>query len=300
MTTKGEIKYKMYSASTDYLLKNANITKDLPEYQASLDALLDTTRRIRLIDGQQKNVRTGIAKGKKEMKAILVAITAENSGKVFAFAKLKNSKELMDEVNFSLSEISRMTDTELSSFSEALYKKAEANVASLDKYGITPETQKKFAEVLSAFNNYSSRPRVSIAERREATKELETLFLQADSIISKIDAIVKIIRFSEVNFYNGYTSVRKLVNAGSGAVDIKAAASDIETRKPLKDAIFTFRTNGTVITKKTATRGNFHIKNIQPGIYEILVKKAGYKDKAVTLNVLEGERKELSVELEKA
>jgi uncharacterized membrane protein len=72
---------------------------------------------------------------------------------------------------------------------------------------------------------------------------------------------------------------------------------------------FTFKPEGdkmnqpggmTEMVKKTAEKGSFHIKNMQAGTYKVVVNKPGYKDKEVSVSVADGERSELSVELEKA
>ena len=120
------------------------------------------------------------------------------------------------------------------------------------------------------------------------------------SVLAKFDSILGIIRYTEVNLYNGYRTVRKLVNNNAGVIALKATANDISTSKPIKGAIFTFKNNGTIMKKKTANKGSFYIRNLNPGEYEVIVKKEGYKEKAATVNINGGERSELTVELEKA
>lgn len=300
MTIKQESRLKMCLSTDDFLVKNENLTKELPEYPATFAQFRNVTSQIKLLDEQQKNVLTGIARNKRDIKNSLISTAAENSGKVFAYAKVSNNKPLMDEVNFSISDLARMTDVSLRSYTEGLYKKADANLEALAKYGITAETQKKFSEALAEYNNSLAKPRVSIAERREGTKELVTLFNSVDSVLAKLDAILGIIRYTEVNFYNGYRTVRKLVNNNAGVIALKATANDISTSKPIKGAIFTFKNNGTIMKKKTANKGSFYIRNLNPGEYEVIVKKEGYKEKAATVNINGGERSELTVELEKA
>jgi hypothetical protein len=300
MTNKQESKLKMYLAVSEFLLKNEPLTKDLPEFPASFAEFQNTISQIKLIDEQQKNVRTGIAKDKKGIKNSLISMAAENSGKIYAFAKVTNNKALQDEVNFSISEIGRMTDVALRSYAEALYKKAEQMLEALNKYGITAETQKIFAATIAAYNNSLAKPRVGIAEKSKATKQLETLFNSADTLVGKIDAIIGIIRYNQVNFYNGFRTVRKLVGSNAGVVALKAIANDLRTGNPLKGAIFTFRINGTTITKRTADKGIFYIKNMAPGRYDVIIKKEGYAEKTLSVSIQDGQRNELSVELEKA
>jgi hypothetical protein len=72
-----------------------------------------------------------------------------------------------------------------------------------------------------------------------------------------------------------YRTVRKLVNTNAGVVALKATASDIVTTEPLKGVLFTLTSDGTVLTKRTAEKGSFHIRNMKPGAYEVVVKKDG-------------------------
>jgi len=300
MTNKQEIRLKMYLSVDDFLAKNENLTNALPEFTATLTEFRDTINNIKLIDEQQENIRTGVAKNKRDIKNSLVVLTAENSGKVFALAKVTKDKKLMDEVNFSISEVGRMTDIELRTYSEKLYKKIETILESLANYGITAETQKEFSDTIEAYNNSLTKPRVSIAERREATKTLKLLFGTADSILKKIDAIIGIIRYDEVKFYEGYKTVRTLVDTNAGVVALIAKVSDYSSGKPIKGVVFKFKSNGVIIIKKTAKKGGFYIRNMNPGTYEVNIKKEGYNEKVVTVNINDGERTDLKVELEKA
>jgi hypothetical protein len=300
MTNKQESKLKMSLSTDEFLVINEGLTKDLPEFGTTITEFRNTLGSIKIIDGQQKNVRTGIAKNKRDNRNTLITLAAENSGKVFAFAKVSNNKPLMDEVNFSISDVGRMTDVALRTYADELNKKMVTLLESLGKYGITADTQKKYAEAFAAYENTLVKPRVSIAEKREATKELQTLFISLDSQISKLDAIIGIIRYKEVKFYNGYRTVRKLVNSNSGEVALKATAKDITSSVPLKGVLFTLTSDETVLTKKTASKGSFHIKNMKPGTYKVVVKKDRYKGKEVTVEISDGVRNELTVELEKA
>jgi hypothetical protein len=309
MNTKQQSKVKMYSASRDFLEPNASITAPLPEFEPNFILLKNTIRDIQLISETQKDVRTGLAKDKKDVKNKLITLSADNSRKVFAYAKNKGNKTLMDSVDFSISDFQRMTDVDLKDFAENMHKKAEAIITELATYGITPETQKTLGEAIKAHDSWMERPRIGITEKRQATIRLGELFAIADVTLEKIDAIIEIVRLTQANFYVGYKTARKLVDFNSGVIALKATAVDIANGKPLNGAIFTFATYETnlaaneqpvLIRKKTATKGSFHIRNMRPGVYKVAIKRAGYKAKEVTLDIPDGVRSDLKVELEKA
>jgi len=309
MTTKQETKLRMHLAVRDFLIPNEAITKELPEFMKWFTTFQSNIKQIQLIGESQKGVRTGLAKNKKELKATLITLAADNSRKVYAFADNTNNKALMDEVDFSISDLGRRTDVALKDYAEILYKKAEANIGSLATYGITIETQKVLAELIAAYDASLAKPRVGISEKSQATKELGVLFDSSDTILEKMDNILGIIRLTRVNFFNGYTSVRKLVDTNTGNIALKATATDLTSGEPVKGAIFIFKpeggkaalmgSNGEII-KKTADKGIFHIKNMHAGTYKVVVRKPGYKEQEVTVSVADGERSDLNVEMEKA
>jgi hypothetical protein len=89
---------------------------------------------------------------------------------------------------------------------------------------------------------------------------------------------------------------------------LRAAAREIINGESVSGAVFIFRheapvssgsnSNGEIV-KKTSKKGNFHVKSMSAGTYNVKINKKGYKDKEVTVTVTEGERTVLKVELEK-
>jgi hypothetical protein len=271
MNTKQESKLRMYLAVRDFLVPNEAITKELPEFTPRFTNFQSNIKQIQLIAETQKDVKTGLAKDKKDLKNNLITLAADNSRKVYAFADNTNNMALMDEVNFSLSDLGRKTDVALKDYAEILYKKAEANIGSLATYGITPETQKILSGLILAYDASLAKPRVGISEKSQATKELGVLFNSSDAILEKMDNILGIVRLTQVNFSNGYKSVRKLVDTNIGNLALKAKAIDLASGEPVKGVLFTFRPNGTKaalgsgngeINKKTAEKGSLDRKSV--------------------------------------
>jgi Carboxypeptidase regulatory-like domain len=309
MTTL-QVRYvNMYRAMKDYLNLNAGITKNLPNFEAFFTAFLNFIDRIMLIAEMQKDTFTGAAKEKKRLRDNLMTLASDNSDAITAFAKFTSNELLLDQVKFNISDLIRMTGVDLKNYAQVIYNKVETNIGLLAPYGVTPETLKIFNDAIVAFDASLAKPRVGITEKAKATNELNKLFESADSMLENIDTAVKIIRRKEPNFYKGYTSNRMLVDTGSGKIALKASVKELTNGEPVHAALFTFTheadkyAGGTgigEIAKKTTKKGNFHIKNMKAGTYKVVVSKPGYKDKAVTVSITDGERSDLNVELEKA
>jgi hypothetical protein len=308
MTTIQETTLNTCLAVRDFLIPNESITKDLPNFAANATFLKETILNIQTFAEMQKSDKKGLAKLKNELREKLIILSMDNSRKITAFAKFSNNILLQNDVKFTSSGFSKMTDTGLKDYAQIVYNKAQANLDSLPSYGITAETQKTMLETLTAYNESISKPRVGITERSQATKQLAVLFDNANTILRNMDIAVEIIRIPQKNFYDGYKTVRKIVETSSAYLTLKARATEKETGLPVKGAIFTFKTsvhmagvtsgNGEIV-KKTAEKGRFNVKSMPAGTYQVTVHKPGYTDKTETVIVADGEMTDLRVELEK-
>ena len=124
-----------------------------------------------------------------------------------------------------------------------------------------------------------------------------------------MDAVINIVMLGQPNFFSGYKGARKIVITGTGTLALKGTAVELPDGFTLKGATFTFIPAGGMMTggggnveivKKTAEKGNFYIKNMPEGTYNVKVTKTGYKEKVVTISVAPGELALLNVELERA
>jgi hypothetical protein len=308
MTTNQESKLNMYLTVRNFIIPNEGVTKDLPFFAASYATFMSTVSEIQTTGEIQKSDKTGLALEKNRLKKLLIRMAADYSRKITALAKFTNNITLLNEASFSETDFVRMTSVALKDYLQIIYDKAEENIGTLSEYGITPETQNVFSDCIAAYNASLSTPRTGIAEKSKATKKLTVLFKTADAAVENMDFSVGIIKLTQPDFFNGYKTSRKLVDTSSGILALKATARDLLSGEPVRGAIFTFKTDGSKVTgsngkveiiRKTAKKGSFHIKNMQPGTYSVSVRKPGYKEKEVTVSVADGERSDLKVELEK-
>ena len=162
---------------------------------------------------------------------------------------------------------------------------------------------------ITSYNAILSTPRTGIAEKTKATKKLTVLFDTADAAVENMDFAVGIIKLTQTDFFNGYTSSRKLVDTSAGNLALKGSAVELKNGKPVKGVVFTFKLDGSnatssggngEISKRTAEKGSFYIKSMPAGTYKVVIKKPGYKEQEISVSVPDGETTELKVELEKA
>jgi hypothetical protein len=309
MTTKQRIKLRMYLAVRNFVSQNEAISKAIPKFSDSYATLQSAINDIQLIGEIQGVDKSGVAIDKNKLKNNLIAIAVKNSRKISALAKFNNNDTLLKEVRFNESDLIRIQEVTLKDNCQTIYDRCEANIQNLAEHGITAETQKVFLDAITAFNNALETPRTKIGEKKKATEKLAILFDTAEKAIELMDYAVGIVKDDQVDFFNAYKTNRKLVDTNTGIISLKAKAIDLLNGTPLKGVTFTFIPEGVKMnlsggmgemTRKTAEKGSFHIKNMQSGTYKVMVSKPGYKEKEATVSVSDGERSDLNVELEKA
>lgn len=308
MNTEQKIKLNMQLTVRNFVTINEAVAKTIPKFMENFSILQFTTNEIQDLEKIQGTDKTGVASDKNKLKKTLVAMIAKNSRKVAALAKFINSDKLLNEVRYNEAQLERLAETTLIAKAMIVYSSAEENIGKLAEHGITPETQKEFMDTITALNNVLKTPRSTIGERKKATERLAVSFDTADKALEMMDFAVGIVKDEQPDFVIAYKTARKLVDTNTGNVALKAKATDALTGTPVSGVLFTFMHenknmemaagNGKM-TKKTASKGSFQIKNMQSGTYKVLVQKPGYKDKEVTVSISDGERSDLKVVLEK-
>lgn len=282
--------------------------KKISKYESASDQLQKDIDQIQQVSEQQGINKKGITVDKNKLKTNLVTLTLKYSGKISIFAIAKNNETLLHEVRLNESDLNKIAGVILRDKARIIYDRVQANLENLKEQGINEETQKKFLDSINAFNNALSTPRTSIAERRLATQKLAVLFKSADDTLEIMDLASQSAKDEQPDFYYAYKAARKLVDLGTGRLTLRAIATDEISGEPLKKVLFTFRHNGIMqvkngngeITKETSDKGILQIKKLEPGTYTLSVRKNGYKDKQLEINIPGNERVDLKICMERA
>jgi Carboxypeptidase regulatory-like domain len=303
MTSKQESRFSMQLVVRDYLVSNSGITATLPNYAGFFSGVSSGIIEIQEIRAQQEADKTGIAGSKTQLKASLIALAMDVSRKVVAYATIVDNKELLEEVNYVESELRTSADTILKDRCQVIYDRANANLAALAPYGVTAAIVANLLTALTAYNVAIPKPRLGITDKKRATEKLVVLLKEVDENLAKIDVLVEIVRVTEVDFYNEYKNVRKIVETGVGALAVKGKITDADSGIGLAGASIGFAveggSGGVVKVKKSASKGGFNVKSLAEGSYTVTVSKPGYKDGVAVVHVTDGLLSVVEVGLEK-
>ena len=314
MDSKQETKLSMYIAVRDYLTKFLTILNALPNFTAFFTALQNAIVQIQNSGEQQGFDKSGNATTKNQFRDTLVTLGADTARKVKAYAKFTNNQVLFKEVDITESDLKKASDTKLKNMAQGIYDRAQTNLANLAAYVVTAATQTTLQTAISNFDKSIGQPRLGTTETSKATKQLIAQFKSSDAALDNIDTAVEIIRLTQVDFYNGYKSVRKLINTGGSKLAIKGIVTDAATGAGLKGAIVLFTLSGDLtltksakgvngkssFIKKTAAKGGFRVRSAADGTYEIVVELPGYQKTTAKVSVVSGQMSALTIALERA
>jgi hypothetical protein len=114
--------------------------------------------------------------------------------------------------------------------------------------------------------------------------------------------VVEIVRLTEPVFYAGYKNARKIIDQGSGTLQVRGTVAEADTGKPIAGATLIFRLSGqtkVVLEKDTADKGGFMIKSLDEGIYEVTIVKVGFQTQKISTVVNWNDLCVLDVKLER-
>jgi hypothetical protein len=310
MTLKQESRFSMQLVVRDYLTTNAAITATLPNYAGFFSGVSSGIVQIQSIRAQQEADKTGIAVNKTQLKADLIPLAMDVSRKVVAYATIVDNTVLLNEVNYSETDLRISADTILRDRCQVIYDRANANVAVLAAYGVTAAIVANLLNALNAYTVSIPKPRLGITDKKKATEQLVLLLKEVDDNLAKIDVLVEIVRVTQANFYNEYKNVRKIIATGGGSLSVKGKITDAASGAGVKGATVSFAADASSNTakvgsgsapkvKKSADRGGFNIKSLAEGSYNVTISKPGYKDAVVMVHVTDGALSVMDVALEK-
>ena len=303
MNSKQESKLKMYLTVRIFLLSNPAITAKLPNFNEFLAALDAAILQIQTSNEQHHLTTKGVTDNKQQLRDGLVTLTADNSAKIQAYAKYTHDTVLLAETKFNISALKIVTALELVDIANGLHSRINAHLTDLSPYALTTASQTEFRTAIDAFAESIPQPRQSQLKGKESTLLEKQGFAAADTALADIDAVVEIVKLTEPLFYAGYKNARKIVEQGAGTLQVQGIITEAANGKPIPNATLTFCLSGqtdVAIEKETAAKGGFMIKSLPEGIYDITVKKVGFKTQTVTLTVRWDELCNVDVAMEKA
>ena len=116
-----------------------------------------------------------------------------------------------------------------------------------------------------------------------------------------------IVKINQAVFFNGFKSVRMIIDRVGHGLTLKITVLDAEDNQPIKGVscklilITKYESDKQFeIVKKTAIKGGLYIKSLPEGTYNLSLSKFGYKTKIQVVNISKNEFVNLNVSIEKS
>lgn len=299
MTSRQETKLVMLMGLRDYLIQNSTVVATIPNLNGLLTTLQSLISQIQAASQLQVVDKTGVKVAKEELKGNLILIAGDVARRLSAYAAIVNNDGLLNEVHYSDAELMKLSEERLKEVGQVIYDRGIVNVTAAATYGLTAQLMASLLTALNAFNAAIPKPRLTVAERRQATEQLVRLFKDVDVLLKKVDILVDIVKLSQPNFHTGFKTVRVLVERGERKRMLTVTVLDLLSNEPIKGVTCRLVRGEDVFLKKSSVKGNFFLKSMPEGTYQMSVSKSGYKSTVVDVYVNKNETSKVKVLLER-
>ncbi|RKS02924.1 carboxypeptidase-like regulatory domain-containing protein [Flavobacterium sp. 102] len=291
-----ERKRSMYYVVEDFLATvPAAIIASMPEFEAKLVTFTKSVADIRQLSESQTTNRVGYRIVKDDLKLALTRKAIDVATRIKAYAINIDDVVLREEMYQRISNLIKKPDTICADICQYIHGKGSSLLANLSDYGVDNVMLDSLDDSISEYTSYIPKPRAGIVERKQATSEMSQLFASCDVVLKKMDALVNMLQFSDLEFYSTYYSSRKIIRPGYRTIAIRGIVTDAEGY-PLNKVDVAIE--DTAFSRKTTNNGGFEIKDIDSGMYTVIVKKPGYADTRTIVAVTATERTDVSIVME--
>jgi tetratricopeptide (TPR) repeat protein len=280
-------RYKMYRMVRDYLNEHSDKLNDFPGFKEKCAVMLSKIEEIEGASRVQSEFTNKISFEKNSRRRELETKMVEISRKMAAYAILNDNNTLLANCSYTPWRVGRYTNIDLASQGGNLFNHATEYLENLAQYGITPELVESLQMAIDDYEKVIADPRTNDVNSSVATKKMAQAYKDADEALRFIDLAVKIAGDADPGFYSEYRSMRKQIKSGVVKMALKANAIDAVSRGPVENVSFTFTfiapekknpKKKFQIVKKTKKLGGLKIMHMPAGKYDVVARKAGYRD----------------------
>jgi hypothetical protein len=301
-------RYKMYRMVRDYLNEHSKKLNDFPGFKEKCSVMLSKIEEIEGASRVQSEFTSKKSFEKSRRRRELESKMVEISRKMAAYAILNDNNILLENCRYTPWRVGRYTNIDLASQGGNLFNHATEYPGNLEPYGITPEQVKSLRVAVDEFVKVIADPRMNDVNSSVATKKMAQAYKDADEALRFIDLAATIAGDAEPGFYSEYRSMRKQIKSGVVKMALKANAIDPVSGGPVENVSFTFTLIAPEkknpkkkfqIVKKTKKLGGLKIMHMPAGKYDVVARKAGYRDEEMEVFINPAGLVRVVVELER-
>ncbi|WP_372648388.1 hypothetical protein [Draconibacterium sp.] len=208
-------KKEMYDAVSSYLDSKSALWATIPKVGEFKNAFTAVITQIDTVQYEQQQAQVFLGKTKTQIKSVVAEKADILNDSVEAFASITGDEKLRLKMSASYTSLYRLRNADFIPAIKAIIEAVEANIEVLTtEYGVTREQVEGLKTDFDEFLAINGQPRAYKIASVEATKSLELLFEEADTILdNQLDKVMSLFKRRDPGFYNGYIAARVIVDS---------------------------------------------------------------------------------------
>lgn len=291
---------KMAETTLSYMDSNAAAWNGNAITVAKRDALEDKLDEINGIELIQETNITGNAVEKEDNKLAMAQAAFVICKALQVFAKDTGNAVLAGEINFPISALLNVKDTDAEIRCQLVHDRALTHVIALAPYGVLPTAVTALKNLILAFHNSLGKPKAAESVTAAATQDLEIAFRALAEILKDLDGMIDMLRFTKPTFWEGYHTARRRDESGVRHQSVQVHLFDKQTHALLGQGSVVI--DPLHVVKKVSKRSVATFFDSETGIGSFDVTgNAEFYQPATVHNVVieEGKVARVEIELEK-
>lgn len=203
----------MYASVIEVCRNHESSWVNIPGYVSALEEFENRVAILRQRSGVQRNVTSGVSAAKRDKIGKLNDRLLIIQGALWVYANTINDFQLMERNKVSISDIKRLTITQLDLHLKAVLSDLETHGAALESFGITAAYLQETMAAFTEGSDHATRPRMAIIERKMMTQSLDTITRELDHLLKfRLDKLMLLFRVMNPDFYSRYLNSRMIVD----------------------------------------------------------------------------------------
>lgn len=201
---------------------NTTILSTVPAFASAYADTQSHVTNIQTLWQAQAQNTSGIGEDKRQARLAMCNIALVIAGAVHAYATKTKNNELLNRMNFSLSDLMAGRDVQSAERCQNVYDTANTNLTALADYGVTADKLTLLKAAIAAYNLLITKPRETRAQHKTTTGNIQTEFDLLGEALGIMDDLIPQFSPASQKFVDDYNNARTIVDtAASHASPVK-------------------------------------------------------------------------------
>jgi hypothetical protein len=215
MEKRMENKLIMLRAVLKLMELNQSLWQNNAAIVAAYNELCDLVDQINAYLKSVNNGNSGLAASKQNLQNALIEQAFELASVLLAFANRTNNAVLRSKIDFPISHLKGMRESELGTECQGILELVRNNQQAMTESGIANEKIDSFDELTNQYMQELPNHRLSVSQSKAINEKIKTLMTQALALTSgQLDRLMISLKSAQPDFYASYLNARKVVDYG--------------------------------------------------------------------------------------